>query len=260
MLRNRVLAKYFKDLEQVIAAGYGLAPSRHSVDKGEDREEFLLSVLNNHLPQISRAYRGGMVLDCNDECSGQTDIVIYSQWSPIMHQNRKPLFLAEGTYAAIEVKSVLTSTHLKDALQASARFKRMKKCLFPKESGIISFSQTSTSVCTGLFAYTSRMKPEKVRDALLSHYKAGTVNREMIDFVCVNGQYCFRRLRSEDIAMAVSFGPEGEIKKPLGEYQRECRYVYSPHSFGIMFSTILSYISYVGPVQQWFDTYLHDRG
>jgi uncharacterized protein DUF6602 len=259
VLRNRFLTKYFADLERVIAANYGLAPTHHRSDKGEDREEFLLSVLNNHLPQIARAHRGGIILDCDDSTSSQTDIVINSLWSPMLRQNKKPIFLAQGVYAAVEVKSVLSGANLLESLRASARIKRMKKFLLPNECGIIGFGQTPESICTGLFAYTSRLtKPERVREVLLNFQKTGVDNTEMIDFICVNGQYCFGRVRTEDIA---GYYPASRQSKPktLESVRKECRYLCSDQSFGTMFSMILDYVSYIGPVRQAFDLYLYDR-
>ena len=205
---------------------------------------------------MARAYRGGIVLDCNDVTSGQSDVVIYSQWSPILRQQRKPIFLAEGTYAVIEVKSLLTTSNLRDAIVASAHLKSLRTFLLPEESGIIGFSATANSICTGVFAYRSRIKPERVRDVLIDMHASGLENGQMPDFVCVNGQYYFHRFRNEDVSAYAAMGG-GAKSKSLDEVRRECRYHCSPSAFGMMFSTILSYVSYLGPIQHWFDSYLH---
>jgi len=71
----RVVAKYFKNLENLVASQYDITPSSHSGDKGEDREEFLIKILNCHLPRAATAYRGGEILGCWDRKSNQADIV-----------------------------------------------------------------------------------------------------------------------------------------------------------------------------------------
>ncbi len=46
----RVLEKYFGEIEKIIDANFSISLSNNSSDKGEDREEFLTNILNNHLP------------------------------------------------------------------------------------------------------------------------------------------------------------------------------------------------------------------
>src|SRR5689334_1731188 len=96
--KPRFVAEYFKDIESVLAAHHALTPRQHAGDKGEDRESFLVTVLNNHLPVIARAHRGGTVIDSLENRSKQADIVVYSSWSPLLGQQEKPVFLAEGAF------------------------------------------------------------------------------------------------------------------------------------------------------------------
>ena len=253
MSDERILVKYFSDLESVIAAHYALAPSRHASDKGEDREEFLLSVLNNHLPPFARAYRGGVILDVRDRCSSQVDLVVYSSWSPILNQNKKPIFLAQGVFAAIEVKSVLTAAGLREALEASVQIKMLRKFQLPAESGTISFRKTTSSICTGLFAYTSQIKDPEVIFAALKHFHtSGIGNRNMIDFVTVNRKFSLCRDRTEDVDGLYS--PTG---KTLDQLRTECRYHLTTNAFGPMLATLLSYVSYIGPFWQGLEAYLY---
>lgn len=250
---KRFVAEYLASVEKVVAAQYSVSRAPHRGDRGEDREEFLLGVLNNLLPQATKAFRGGMILDVGDRKSNQTDIVIYSVWAPLLRHTKKPVFLAEGTFAAIEVKSILDGATLTDALHASTKVKQLRKFTRGEISdlGMTDKYHPSFTICTGIFAYSSKLKPEGVHDCLMEYFRSGTPNTEMIDFVCVNQKYCYHRLRTEHSPAAIS-GP-----MTLEEFQRDCRYLCSPLALGTAISTILSYVSNIRPPLNSFDKYLH---
>lgn len=253
--KPRWLWDYFDRLERLIAAQYSLSPSRHKSDKGEDREDFLVRVFNNHLPAIARAYRGGVILDNWDNMSSQTDIVVYSVFSPMIHHNKKPVFLAEGAFAAVEVKSVLDTKALISAFEWSTRIKHLEKLSVSTRGKVIGVADTVPSICTGLFAYTSRIsKPATIIKRALAYHKQGTPNYKMIDFICVNGEFCICRERTESVAAIYS--PKGTT---LEEYQRECKFEVSSVSVGRMFSLIAEYISYIGPIPSDLTDYLYAK-
>lgn len=251
----RKLAQYFTSLESIVASQYALYSGKNPSDRGEDREDFLVGILNNHLPAVSRAYRGGTIMDCWDTTSRQTDIVVYSSHSPMLKQDKKPLFLAEGVFAAIEVKSVLNSDALASALELSRELKQMQKFLLPKESGIFGWGDTVKSICTGLFAYTSKIRSSNtVLNRLYQYHKSGVPNHQMIDFVCVNGRFCLSRHRTESIAGFIS--KDGQDRTE--ERRRECLYLGSDRqAFATMLATILEYVSYVGPTVHRLSNYLN---
>lgn len=249
----RAIAEYFRNIESVIASQYSIATSSHKGDKGEDREEFFVKLLNNHLPRVATAYRGGEILDCWDRRSGQTDIVVYSSYSPLMGHNKKPLFLAQGTYAAIEVKSVLNLTSLARAFEWSRRIKKLKKFQLPKETTIVGAGDTVENICTGVFAYTSPLDKDKVLKEVFKFHKSGIPNTEMIDFICVNAKFCTYRHRTEGLSGFIS----KDGRTTLEQRRKQCIYETSPYSFGSMFSTILEYVSYIGPMRQMLSSYLY---
>jgi len=250
----RKVAQYFRNLEKMIASQFDLSISQNSSDRGEDREDFLVGILNNHLPSVSRAHRGGIIMDHWDTTSRQTDIIIYSSHSPCLAQNKKPLFLAEGVFAAIEVKSILNSKGLSSALSWSRNLKRMQKFLCSKECGIYGRKDTSESICTGIFSYTSDIRsPEVVLKKLFDYHKSGVPNYEMLDFVCVNSKFCVFRQRTEHVKTFVT--KEGRVKTKCR--RRQCLYeVTDRQPFAMMLATILEYISYVGPTIHRFAEYL----
>lgn len=252
----RFVAEYFKDIESVLAAGHALAPRQHAGDKGEDRESFLVTILNNHLPIIARAHRGGTVIDSLENRSKQTDIVVYSSWSPLLGQPQKPFFLAEGVFAAIEVKSTLTVRALRDAQEACTRLKRLLKFISipPDDDTTIRFSPTAKTIAVGLFAYASRLRFPTVRNVLMDLHKGGVKNTEMLDFVSINQEGSFRRQRTEGLAASArSPGPQ----VPIEEIRKSCDYTSSPYAFAGMLEAILDHASYIGPFDYQIAPYLH---
>jgi hypothetical protein len=183
---ERVACEYFRGVERLLSSQSQLVGSRHSGDKGETREELLVGVLNNHLPLSVRAHRGGQILFVSDQRSTQTDIVIYSSSAPQLGQSRKALFLAEGVYAAIEVKSVFATAVLPALIQWSRSIKSAPKMLRrpgsePKESRM-------SPMVAGLFAYTaSSLKPKVIAERLASACtKAKLLPWEVPDFLTIN--------------------------------------------------------------------------
>jgi hypothetical protein len=255
---KRFVADYLGSIEAVLAAQYAVSRAPHRGDRGEDREEFLVGVLNNLLPQATRAFRGGTILDVGDRKSDQTDIVIYSIWTPLLRHTKKPVFLAEGTYAAVEVKSVLDGSTLTEALRGATKIKKLRKFTRGEiaDMGMKGRYHPTFSICSGIFAYTSKLKPKGIHDRLMEYHRSGVPNTEMVDFVCVNQQYCFHRLRTEHSSAAYAeFGPAPA--RTLEEFQRECRYVCAVVPLGTALSTILNYVSNIRPPMNSFQKYLY---
>src|SRR4051812_13715346 len=166
---KRFVHSYFTQLEGVLAAKSVAIVSSHRGDRGDSRESILVECLNDHLPLIARAHKGGAILDVRDELSSQVDIVVYSNWAPLMKQTGKSLFLSSGCYAAIEVKSILTTETVREAFAFSRQVKSMLKFLgTPSDGGLLLMGDTAASICTGIFAYKSVITPEKVTSLIRS--------------------------------------------------------------------------------------------
>lgn len=255
---DRFVTKYFKALERSLAARAAVPGSAHRGDQGEDRERLVVNFLNDHLPKIATAHRGGAVLDSRDVLSAQTDVVVYSNWSPLLQQQGKPIFLAEGTFAAIKVKSLLTAQNLKQALQAATHIKNLLKFHMGLEMhGVFPASQTAHTICTGIFAFNSLVKPDAIRKLLFDHHKSGVANTAMIDFVCVNAAYCIYRHRTEDIHSFFTIGSGGRTRQSTSERKKECIYATSLNPLASTLDVLLDYISYIGPLRKSLLPYLH---
>lgn len=258
-LEGRFARQYFKSVEPVLSARSESIKTAHKGDRGDSREKILVEALNDHLPMIARAHQGGAVLDYKDRLSPQVDVIIYLSWSPLLKQSGKSIFLASGCYAAIEVKFSLTKENLRDCFKKSNDLKMFRKFILSLEQhGVYPADLTAESICTGIFAYNSNLKPSKVFEVISEFDKKGFPNSRMPDFICVNGVGCWRRHRVEDIAAfhASRSSRKSGKAKSLKERRREVIYSFDNLAFGRMLETILNYVAYVGPVRSHLNLFI----
>lgn len=144
---------------------------------GLAREGFVKLFLKQNLPSLI-GFTSGEIIDCNDNRSGQVDIIIQSLLSPKIHLFEEiQISLVDSCIAAIEVKSNLTTakfennSHLKTALNTFKKIKSLER-LYPIE-GTINFSgKTPTNITIEktpcfLFAYqgpTRETLAEKINE------------------------------------------------------------------------------------------------
>lgn len=255
---DRFVTAYFRKIEAVLAAKSNAIHSTHKGDRGDSREDILLEVLNDHLPLIVRAHKGGAIIDVKDQLSSQIDIIVYSNWAPLLKQSGKPLFLSSGCHAAIEVKSTLTSDVVREFFATSRRLKSMRKFLFPiDEIEIFPKSRTANSLCTGLFAFQSSVTPKKVLELIQSFEKEKFPSVAMPDFICINSEGCWQRWRTEDDNV-FAWDPRTPESTPE-DLRRQAAYSFMDYNtLPIMLETILDYCSYIGPLRESLSMYVHD--
>lgn len=112
---------YFGDLEERIAAEAKMAGfSKHNSDKGSNREQILINILNDHLPDSLQAISGGTIFNLDGETSGQIDIIIKNETFPLFGALAKPMVPIEAVVGAIEVKSTLNTTELEKSIDLLA--------------------------------------------------------------------------------------------------------------------------------------------
>jgi hypothetical protein len=253
---ERFASKYFKRLEDVIAARSAAIKSIHRGDLGDSREKILVDVLNDHLPLISRAHQGGAILDCLDTITSQIDVVVYSNWMPLLRQSGKPIFLASGCHAAIEVKSRLDAKSLDGFIRASGAIKKLLKFQTNDLTldGVFPSSNTAHSICTGIFAYNTSLTEDAIFK-ILKRFK-DQENKYFPDFICVNGSFCLKRERVED-ASAFYPGKDSQVRT-LDERRRQILFGFDRTPFVTMLETILNYTSYIGPLERQLSTYTRE--
>jgi hypothetical protein len=84
---------------------------------GNCREIFLSDLITPLLPEGFRAGTG-KIIDRAGNLSCQTDIIIYnkSRFSPLMFDEKTGVFPIDSVYYAIEVKSTIDATEIRDAI------------------------------------------------------------------------------------------------------------------------------------------------
>lgn len=254
----RKLKGYFDSISQIIQSESKLTTNQNPSDIGTNREDILLSFLNNHLPEICKANLGGKIIDIFDNESEQVDIVVNSIFGPKFFHQNKTIYLVDSTYAAIEIKSTLNYKTLEDGLNKSLSVKKLHKMKTDDAKQVISFSKNIDRVCTGIFAYNTKIEdPNRILEMINKFYQSKNItdNISMIDFICVNMKYCIERGRVEDVVTAVR---SDGIEQDMGEFRKKPRYIIytgSP-SLAQMLSSLLKYITYIGPLNYNLDSYL----
>jgi hypothetical protein len=98
----------------------------HAGDKGASVEAVFREFLRRYLPRRFEVGHGE-VIDTHGHRSRQTDVVIVNDEHPFTFTPELPgLFFVEGANAAGEVKSILTTEHLRQALTSAHQFKQLR--------------------------------------------------------------------------------------------------------------------------------------
>ncbi|MBI3032048.1 hypothetical protein HYY69_01125 [Candidatus Woesearchaeota archaeon] len=114
--KNRpVLFGYFKCTADVLLSEHKRSAEQNaSANLGRNRELFCKEFLSKVLP-TKLSVKSGEIWDSMNNKTGQEDIIILREDSPILHVGSDNIHFAEGTFAVIEVKSNLTRDKLLEA-------------------------------------------------------------------------------------------------------------------------------------------------
>jgi len=178
-----------------------------STDKGTSVEHAFRGFLRNYLPRRLEVGHGE-VIDRKGNRSAQTDVVIANEDHPLFFSTGAPgLFLVEGVSGAGEVKSLLTSEHLRSAIKNSLSFKILEA------SGTNTLFSTTDSDARRyhrcppwfLFAFESQLSLDSIREQIVSAASLQNVDRVaivdavfipsrgwLINFGDAKGSYSFR--------------------------------------------------------------------
>jgi hypothetical protein len=130
--------EHFRKLSTLLAAKAAVAGgTAHSGTSGRLREEVVQGFLRPHLP-AHLLIKAGVIIDSTGQRSSQQDCVIVDGHFPLIDvgSETEALILAESVLATIEVKSSLTKEELLDALEKSARTKRLiRSCVMVYRKG-----------------------------------------------------------------------------------------------------------------------------
>lgn len=135
------LNKLFNSIERTMLARFEESGFiRHSGDKGENREEFLIEFLKKHLPKRYGVAKGEVITKDGSR-SHAIDIIIYDAVNcPILYSEKTSILPIEGVYGIIEVKSSLSKAEFDDAAAKITSFKR----LAPRDLAVITTREYAT--------------------------------------------------------------------------------------------------------------------
>lgn len=116
---------YFDGLASNLNSQYLVSSAqKHRTTNGSNREVFVESFLNQHLPERLRAFQCGQIYGLDQPASKQIDVVVAHDAGVRFDFLASPLTLAEHVVAAISVKSFLDKAGLADALSGLASIPR----------------------------------------------------------------------------------------------------------------------------------------
>jgi hypothetical protein len=189
------IAKLFALQDAQLAQDLKKARSKfdQSGNKGDAAEQALRSVLRDFLPRSHHDIGHGEIIDCWGRRSRQTDVVITNADQPLAFpDNLAGLFLIEGVAAAGEVKSVLTTTELDKALDASRQFKTLTVMHAPGSltmSSLPDLNRFGDHPPWFLFAFESELAIKTIYERLVKVSGTGpTTDTKLLDAVFVLGK------------------------------------------------------------------------
>jgi len=119
-----IVYDYFKDTSDVLWSEYQRSKGQGASDNvGENRERFCGRFLEKVLPARLTVRKGGEVLDSNGNRTGQLDVLLLRDDTLTLHYGDRDSFFAEGVFAVIQVKSVLTRDKLAQEVESLKRVK-----------------------------------------------------------------------------------------------------------------------------------------
>lgn len=112
--RSRII----NDIEYAIAEAKSAALAKHPGLTGRIRELVATNLLAPLLP-AGFSIGSGKIVDTHGSQSGETDLIIYNKaiLPPVLYSDRDGIFPVEACYYAIEVKSRLTASAIRDSIE-----------------------------------------------------------------------------------------------------------------------------------------------
>lgn len=121
-----ILYSYFKKTADVLLAEYNRSKEQSASDNvGKNREYFCKEFLSKVLP-TKLSIKSGEIWDSQNNKTGQLDVVILRDDAPSLNFGSDNIYLAEGVFGVIEVKSNLTRKKLKEAGEALSKVFNLK--------------------------------------------------------------------------------------------------------------------------------------
>jgi hypothetical protein len=185
--------QYFLDQSKLLTAlGEGAANIDHRGSIGSSREGFIKNFLEKTFPK-KFIIGSGEIFDSLSVSSGQCDVVVYDESMPVLDYAGPQQFLAEGVFSHIEVKSNLTSSELKNALEITKSVKELER----KIDAFMHTGDIPTKVFSCIFAYQG-ISLDTAKATLETFYKDENNIENKIDAICVLNEYIVAKFKNKE--------------------------------------------------------------
>lgn len=237
------LPEYFVDVVRTLnIASEGIRRdfASHRPSAGANREDLLKDFLEDHLPN-KFGVDTGLIAATNGQFSKQADLIITDdQWNWSFYSSGpNKIYLVEGVYALIEVKTNLTRPEMEDAISKCRRFKTLPR----------KWSEVGTNrLHDSLFVVWSYDSPNAstVKENLVELLENVPIP-EQPDFFIVPGQY---------VISCGSYRELSGLGQPESSFRRDLIERYGNELKGLNFNRIPLYELGENSLFVWFIWFL----
>ncbi len=197
-----MIRDYFNSLADVLAAGSKSASfSHHRPDSGANREDLLINLLNDHLPDRLKAFAGGKIVNLEGKLSKQIDVIVKNDLFPRFDQHGKSCVITESVAGVISVRSHLDTTGLIETIENVASVPRFSDVTLSLSNSSIVRNGLQSEFVTNwpfraIFAYDS-IDSDTLYKHALTYYNAHAARIGVFpEMIVVNKKICIRFLRN----------------------------------------------------------------
>ena len=256
------LLDFMRQISAEMAQEYNRIQKRAAEDPGtagDQGEENWAEILRDWLPSSYEVVTKGRVISQDGVTSPQIDVLVLKGSYPKKLLNKK-LYLAAGVAAAFECKTTLKVSHIAEAMENSAKIKR----LYSERSGT-PYKELHAPIIFGLLAHShswksDKSKPEQIIAQKLEEADAFYVShpRFQLDLLCVADlaawvsstvTFLGPRQVADWATMVPIYGPNGSATSG---------YIGHTRSHAQQFTPLGAFISHLSQKLAWENPLLRD--
>jgi hypothetical protein len=195
-----MIRDYFNSLAEGLAVNSKSASfGQHRPDTGANREDLVINLLNNHLPDRLKAIAGGKVVNIEGDLSKQIDVIVKNDLFPRFDQHGKSCVIAEAVAGVVSVRSHLDKAGLEETIENVASVPEFSDSTLSLTNSSIVRSNLQSQFTSNwpfrvVFAYDS-IDPDTIYQHALAYYKTHSARAHKLpEMIIVNKRICIRFL------------------------------------------------------------------
>ena len=170
-----ILYDYFNSTAEVLLSQYNRSSLQNaSTNLGRNRELFCSEFLSKVLP-TKLSVKSGEIWDSSNNKTGQLDLIITRDDAPSLHIGSDDIYLAEGVFCVIEIKSNLTREKLKESGLGLLKVKNLNLTKGPS----ITTGKALYRPLRIVFAYTGATWETIENEIMINHWE------NLFDLICI---------------------------------------------------------------------------